>query len=456
LIAVFIAGGCAKTGGGAQAVATSGSSTSGSGGGGGAGGEGGAGGGCPAGYADCDGLPENGCEVFTVTHASHCGACGNKCSTANHAGAACAESKCQLACNSGYRDCNTKPEDGCEASLLNDPKNCGECGQVCANECTIGVCKPTVIADKQPHPADLAIDADYVYWVNVGMTVSDDGSVVRAPKKGGKVEEIAKGQLTPWSIAVDATNVYWTNYGDLNTKKSDGGVYSAPKAGGSTTVLAQGQLSTGSIAVDATHAYFASAGSEAKGYTDGEIRKVPLKGGNAVVVATAQLSPNDLAVVGDYLYWVNLGSKGNNYLDGSLWRISLKDAQPTPTKLADKLLYPNRLDLDPQHVFLAASTAPGIFKVKLDDQKLTLVVSPQKIYPYTIALSPTDIYFGATDDLKKGSVHRVSKVGGTPLKLAAMDRVPYGLAVDESRIYWADADLDTFDNPTGVIYATTK
>jgi hypothetical protein len=56
------------------------------------------GGQCEDGYADCDGLPDNGCEVDTRIDNRNCGACGSACER----GQVCSEGKCLVApCEDG-------------------------------------------------------------------------------------------------------------------------------------------------------------------------------------------------------------------------------------------------------------------------------------------------------------------------------------------------------------------
>ena len=99
---------------------------------------------CDAGFADCNGQPDDGCEAQMGT-ATDCGACGDACSFAN-AAAACDNGVCQLqACDAGWADCNGGPGDGCETQLGTD-SNCLECGDACnfahANgSCQAGVCQ---------------------------------------------------------------------------------------------------------------------------------------------------------------------------------------------------------------------------------------------------------------------------------------------------------------------------
>ena len=87
---------------------------------------------CAAGLGDCDGNRANGCETDTTGAVSHCGACGTMCVTPN-ATPACRASGCVIgACAAGFADCNALPTDGCEVSTRTEVANCGACGRACA------------------------------------------------------------------------------------------------------------------------------------------------------------------------------------------------------------------------------------------------------------------------------------------------------------------------------------
>jgi hypothetical protein len=95
---------------------------------------------CSAGFADCDGMPADGCEADTNTDVASCGTCGNACAP----GETCVVGTCQLA------DCQTA---GCPAGTACcgdqcidtdiDLFNCGGCGMFCpvgSNACQHGAC----------------------------------------------------------------------------------------------------------------------------------------------------------------------------------------------------------------------------------------------------------------------------------------------------------------------------
>ena len=102
---------------------------------------------CLTGFEDCDTLVDTGCEVDTMTNVSNCSSCGNVCAVPANATPGCAGGVCGIGtCNTGFADCNVSAADGCEVNTLTDVLNCSTCGTVCpvpANAvpgCTAGAC----------------------------------------------------------------------------------------------------------------------------------------------------------------------------------------------------------------------------------------------------------------------------------------------------------------------------
>jgi hypothetical protein len=101
---------------------------------------------CNGGFANCDSNPANGCEIDVNTNANHCGSCGHVCSLPN-ANAMCASGGCQIAsCNAGFADCDGVAANGCEVNLNTDVAHCGTCATACAFEnasatCSNGSCQ---------------------------------------------------------------------------------------------------------------------------------------------------------------------------------------------------------------------------------------------------------------------------------------------------------------------------
>ncbi|MBL8683386.1 MAG: hypothetical protein JNK05_29730 [Myxococcales bacterium] len=120
---------------------------------------------CNPGFADCDGNPLNGCETNTNTDIDHCGGCGRVCPVPPGGGAACNMGTCGIStCVRPRADCNMNPGDGCEVDTDTDVRHCGACNAPCATPanaspgcargmCGIGACNPG-FADCNMNPAD--------------------------------------------------------------------------------------------------------------------------------------------------------------------------------------------------------------------------------------------------------------------------------------------------------------
>jgi hypothetical protein len=92
--------------------------------------------GCNAPFDNCDGNASNGCETNTSTSTSNCGGCGVVCSTSGST-PVCQAGQCGVgSCSSGFGNCDGNPNNGCEVNLLNGNNsinNCGTCGNTCTN-----------------------------------------------------------------------------------------------------------------------------------------------------------------------------------------------------------------------------------------------------------------------------------------------------------------------------------
>ena len=101
---------------------------------------------CNAGYANCDGASDNGCETPTTADVLNCGACLRVCLSGANATPRCAAGSCSITCATGYGDCNALPADGCETSFTSDPLHCGSCATICPTRpntvptCTASAC----------------------------------------------------------------------------------------------------------------------------------------------------------------------------------------------------------------------------------------------------------------------------------------------------------------------------
>ncbi|HEX4460387.1 MAG TPA: hypothetical protein VIA18_20560 [Polyangia bacterium] len=106
---------------------------------------------CDTTHGDCNGMPNDGCETDTTT-TTNCSGCGISCVNPNGT-TACADSGtirvCDPSCSAGFADCDGLPGQGCTTNIESSPTSCGSCTRACSSvgaaslACTSGLCTPT-------------------------------------------------------------------------------------------------------------------------------------------------------------------------------------------------------------------------------------------------------------------------------------------------------------------------
>src|SRR5439155_16862468 len=102
---------------------------------------------CMPTFADCNGMPVDGCEAATLIDDRNCGACGKTCGPVAQGTTSCQMGACAIAmCQTGFASCDSDATNGCETDLQGNVKNCGGCGTVCKDPtnasagCSRGTC----------------------------------------------------------------------------------------------------------------------------------------------------------------------------------------------------------------------------------------------------------------------------------------------------------------------------
>jgi hypothetical protein len=99
--------------------------------------------GCPGGTRDCNNNPADMCEVNITNDVLNCNACGRAC-TNPHGSTVCTANACVPTCDAGYANCDGNAQNGCEADL-STAATCGSCGVTCMApnpNCVAGLCAP--------------------------------------------------------------------------------------------------------------------------------------------------------------------------------------------------------------------------------------------------------------------------------------------------------------------------
>jgi hypothetical protein len=165
---------------------------------------------CAAGFGDCDGNQDNGCEADLQMAPETCGTCGTRCDHGT-----CSVGVCQ--CKTGFGDCDGDPSNGCETSIADNPLSCGACGHDClGSPCNGSRCAPTLLA-KLYGPTSLALDGGYLYF-----GACNAPAIQRIPIRGGKPEVVYSGQGCIRALAIDQGSLYFATKDQILAMKLDG------------------------------------------------------------------------------------------------------------------------------------------------------------------------------------------------------------------------------------------
>ncbi|HEY0706686.1 MAG TPA: DUF5050 domain-containing protein [Polyangia bacterium] len=193
---------------------------------------------------------------------------------------------------------------------------------------------------------------------------------------------LATSQADPWAMAVDATHVYWTNLANINT--SAGSVMRAPKDGSQGPSAIGRNQAPATVALDDTHIYWTTRIN-----SDGRVLRRLKSGTTTETVITDQDDPIGIALDADFVYWTD----------------------------ADR---------------------GGVYKRLKNDNKAPITeLATGQMRPWMIVLSNDSVYWTNRDGR---AVMRVSKGGGTPQMLAASLNDVFGIAIDDTAVFFRDAD----------------
>lgn len=308
------------------------------------------------------------------------------------------------------------------ADTLNDPKNCGFCGHDClGGACKSGKCDAITIADNQPAPIRIAVNATHVYWVNQGLG-GQPGAVMRATLDGKVREIVVPNQSGALSIALDANNVYWTNQWENAVRQAP---LDGITDGGAPLTIASNQTTVSGIAVDANYVYWAN-------YGDGFVRRVPKGGGAIEDIASGQPGPASVAVDATHVYWTNFDG-------GTIARRALAGGPVEP--LASGQAQPLPIAVDAASVYWSNYQNGSVAKCPLAGGAVTPIASGgAQALSLGVAIDSTTVYWTTTNQSFSGTgiMKQSLSSGSTSPVYNPSFGYPSGIAVDSNSIYWTN------------------
>jgi hypothetical protein len=235
---------------------------------------------------------------------------------------------------------------------------------------------PTTLSSGGPSSEAIAVNASGVYWP--AFAVSEAGhqeAVMQVGLVGGTPTALIGTEQTNWEFGGGSVAV-----DEASVYETGVSLIQVPVGGGTPTTLASLQFAS-AVAVDATNVYFVSQRGT-------EVVRVPKGGGPLVTLATGQL----------------IGQSGGGQTQGLL-------------------------AVDATSVYWTNAGNNTVMKVGLDGGKPTTLASGQALLQ-NIVVDASNVYW-----LGNNSVMKVALAGGTPEVLASAFYA-YGLAVDDTSLYW--------------------
>ena len=346
--------------------------------------------------------------VDLQTDVAHCGACTTPCgSPGSNEIELCTGGHCSQQCISPFADCDGIPTNGCEANLLTDSKNCGACGRACGNGgmCATGMCPVTTYATSS-NLTGLAVDSSFVYWAD---DATSGGAIYKEPIGGGMTDGGSSAQVVysvadAAFVAVDATYLLWMQSGTAVESRlltggsvtqiaaftggvgmllaggfayystTDGKNWRVPEDGSAMPTLLSSTGAARAAAVDNTNIY---------GVINGDIDSLPITAMNATPTpfATKQ-SALGIAIDSSNVYWTTA--------NGTL--VAAPKSNPsTAAPIVSGQTNPNPIATDGASVYWA-DTDGSIHRAPINGSS-TLTLATNQGTPVMIVVDASNVYW---------------------------------------------------------------
>lgn len=392
--------------------------------------------GCEPGFGECDDNPSTVCEQ-ALTLVTSCGDCDTTCDSTNGF-VVCEQQQCKLeSCNTNYDDCNDDLEDGCETSLVNNDKNCGQCGRNCA---ALGATCQTNRCSTIPMVQNFGggTDSDG----NEGWVYSSDGllqhgatynyNIRRFPLSGAPVQLVWSGDdsYVGWqSLLVQGSDLLWSQRGTPNV------VMKKPitaAAADQPTLLFYPEYHPMFLRQLGNAYYWITGQHQGEpGYiytrAVGDDDTVP---GTRIVTVTQGRNPRAFAVTSDAIYWVPQDDGNATTVDDDLRTTPLGGGTPTnvpvvsagdtSVSITDRAFHPILQAVGDTLFFthtVGTSAINGIYRYKSGDEKPTQIVIADNITSFVV--DATYAYY---------TRQNTAGVWRAPLTIAAGEQLSTGAA----------------------------
>ena len=379
------------------------------------------------------------------------------CMATTNAAPACKAGGCSFACNQGFADCDGNPATGCEANTAKDIANCGKCGDPCGATNTLS--PATCAASKcvfmcKPAFAHCGMTNASGCETNIMNDMLNCGACGHSCLGGactmGKCEpfQIASASQ-PSGLAVGPLNVFFTapSLAYIERVQRDGKCVPAAPCPQAFLGAAAGDPLTGqtrgptAIATDGTDVFFTA---DAAGLLVKRSAVLP-PGALTTLGPAVSTRPGYIALGGGRVWWTTGFGNADPAphlrsikLDGTGLTTVANYQTPVTTFLGT-----GGVATDAANVYWASQNG-GVYHAAFTDALCTegsLTATPCKQYgsssgAYGVAVDDTFVYW---TEPTSGTVKRAAKAGGQSSVIASGQDLPQAIAVLGTFVYWGNA-----------------
>jgi hypothetical protein len=382
-----------------------------------------------------DASRDGGACVDTNADPKNCGECGHICAT----GQSCTAGTCST-CPAKQVVC---PNSNACSDTTQDQSNCGACGHNCQGTmCQNSLCVPSPIAQPGGTIKDIVVDQSgtSVYWTIGGAA----GGVFTKPFSGGNAVQLSGGDNDPQGVAVDQNNVYWVDTGSdaLGQRTLIGVSLTYPIPPNDSGAAVNEPIAIAVNPTTPTNLYWVD-------YLAGTVNQMPIGGGTIKTLATGRDHPIAIAVDATTVYWVDYGSQPGT---GSVSKVSIGGTTITP--IATGQTQPWDLAVDATFVYWTSRTNPGsVQAAPITGAGPTIMIAGGQGAPNGIVVDPPStaqypnppqfVFWTNFDDNTvmrapiPGTADAGAPAGGATM-IASGQNNPASMAIDHKNVYWAN------------------
>lgn len=270
-------------------------------------------------------------------------------------------------------------------------------------------------------PTQVVLDGDYLYWVNT----SSAGSVMRVATTGGTPQVLATDQVFPVSLAVDASDVYWTTTG---IDAATGQVMRVAKTGGTPAAVVGGLNWPAGLAGDSDHLYWRD---DRKG-----LQRIAKRGGTEPELLVASQTLSEAVAIDDTrVYFDEVSGSGG---PGTIRAVAKAGGPVTDVASLPNWFIPT-LVVDRGDVYWHNGGVDSLWHAPAAGSVAATAVFGGGFEMRYIAATQDALFITEMGEpFAPGGVHQIPRTGGRDRLVTPRGVGLWGIAVDDSTIYWTN------------------